>query len=67
MQRTERLGIVLSEREKAAVVRLAEVEGGLSQAALVRRLIRQAARSRGLWQPVNDGMAPCTLNGGAAR
>lgn len=55
MQRTERLGVVLSEREKTAVVKLAEVEGGLSQAALIRRLIRQAARTKGLWQLSTNG------------
>ena len=50
MQRTERLGVVLSKREKRIVLRLAEAEGGLSQAALIRRLIRQEARAKGLWQ-----------------
>jgi len=49
MQKSKRLGLVLTPAEKTAVVRLAEVEGGLSQAAVVRRLIRQAAKSRGLW------------------
>lgn len=49
MPRMERLSLVLSSREKAAVEHLAEMEGGLSQAALVRRLIRQAAKDQGLW------------------
>lgn len=49
MERCERLGLVLTPAEKIAVVRLAEKEGGLSQAALVRRLIRDAARAAGLW------------------
>ena len=49
MRKSKRLGLVLTPAEKTAVVRLAEAEGGLSQAAVVRRLIRQAARSRGLW------------------
>lgn len=49
MDRSERMGLMLSPREKDAVRRLAEVEGGLSQAALVRRLIRREARRLGLW------------------
>jgi hypothetical protein len=49
MHKSKRLGLVLTPAEKNAVVRLAEVEGGLSQAAVVRRLIRQAAKSHGLW------------------
>ena len=51
MHKSKRLGLVLTPAEKTAVVQLAEVEGGLSQAAVVRRLIRQAAKSRGLWPP----------------
>ena len=51
MIRTERLALVLSPTEKLVVVKLAETEGGLSQAALVRRLIREAATERGLWPP----------------
>lgn len=49
MEKTERLGLVLTPKEKAAVTRLAELEGGLSQAALVRRLIRVAANEQGVW------------------
>lgn len=49
MDKTERFSLVLTPQEKAAVTRLAEVEGGLSQAALLRRLIRKAAHDRGLW------------------
>ncbi len=52
--RTEKLGIVLTPREKAAIVRLAEVEGGLSQAALLRRLVRQAAKARGVWDALEN-------------
>jgi hypothetical protein len=40
MYKTERLGLVLTPAEKTAVVQMAEAEGGLSQSALVRRLIR---------------------------
>jgi len=49
MTRTERLGLVMDAREKQAVKRLAEEDGGLSEAAAVRRLIRQEAKRRGLW------------------
>jgi hypothetical protein len=51
MYRTERLGLLLTPAEKTAVVQMAEAEGGLSQSALVRRLIRNAARERGIWPP----------------
>jgi hypothetical protein len=50
MRKSERLGLILSMAEKRAVEKLADVEGGLSQAALIRRLIRKAAESKGLWQ-----------------
>lgn len=49
MSKTERLGLILSPREKEALRRLAEVDGGLTQSALVRRLIRIEAQRRGLW------------------
>lgn len=49
MPRTERLGVLVTPLEKAAVQKLAEAEGGLSQAALIRRLIRREARRQGLW------------------
>ena len=51
MRRTRQLGILVSPAEKAALKRLAEVEGGLSQAALVRRLIRKEAKRHGFWPP----------------
>lgn len=51
MYRTERLSLLLTPAEKAAVVQMAEAEGGLSQSALVRRLIHNAARERGVWPP----------------
>lgn len=51
MQKTERFGLVLTQSEKNAVTQLAEQEGGLSQAALIRCLIRKAAHERGLWSP----------------
>ena len=49
MYKKKRLGLVLSAREKRLVAQLAELEGGLSQAALVRRLIRRAGEDQGLW------------------
>lgn len=49
MGKDERFGLVLTQAEKTAIVQLAEREGGLSQAAVLRRLIRDAARSAGLW------------------
>ena len=51
MYRTKRLALVLTPAEKSAVVELAEAEGGLSQSALVRWLIRNAARKQGIWPP----------------
>jgi hypothetical protein len=51
MHKTKRLALVLTPAEKTAVMEIAEAEGGLSQSALVRRLIRNAARERGIWPP----------------
>lgn len=51
MYRTERLALVLTPAEKTVVKEMAEAEGGLSQAALVRRLIRNAAQECGIWPP----------------
>lgn len=45
---------------------MAEAEGGLSQSALVRRLIRNAARERGIWPPdqhrIASELAPDVIN-----
>lgn len=54
MQRTERFSLVLSPKEKKAVSKLAEREGGLSQAALVRILIHRAAHEHGLWASIQN-------------
>ncbi len=51
MLRTEKFGLVLTEREKKALQRIAEDDGELSQSAIVRRLIRQEAMRRGVWEP----------------
>lgn len=53
MKRVERIGLRITPLEKIAVEKLAEIEGGLSMAALVRRLIRQAAQNKGVW-PIQD-------------
>ncbi len=57
MYKTKRLALVLTPAEKTAVVEMAEAEGGLSQAALVRRLIRNAAQERGIWPPDQQRIA----------
>jgi hypothetical protein len=51
MTRTEQVYLRASEAEKEAVRLLAQAEGGLTEAALVRRLIRMEAQRRGLWPP----------------
>ena len=51
MNRQHRFGLLLSAAEKQVLQRLAEMEGGLSQAAMLRRLIREAGRERGFWPP----------------
>ena len=48
MLRTERFSMVLNKYEKHLVEQLAEIEGGLSQAALIRSLIHKAAREHDL-------------------
>ncbi len=48
MYKRVRFGFVLTEGEKRSLERLAEIEGGLSEAALLRRLIRRAAREQGI-------------------
>ena len=54
MLRTERFALVFSPAEKRTLERLAEAEGGLSQAAILRCLLRRAAREHGLWPPPAD-------------
>lgn len=50
MDYTERLIFVLSSEEKTALAALA-TEDSSSQASVLRRLIRRAAKARGLWMP----------------
>ena len=48
MKKSERFGLVLTSVEKEAVVLLAKERGGLSQSALIRCLIHEAASVAGL-------------------
>jgi hypothetical protein len=50
---TERLALKVLQRDKEALRRLAAAEGE-AMSVVVRRLIRQAARERGLWPPVDQ-------------
>ena len=49
-----RFGLVLTPEERTAVQRLADAEGGLSVAAVLRRWIRQEAKRRGVWPDLVD-------------
>jgi len=49
MARKERFGFLLTKEERTALRRLAEREGGLSAAALLRQLIRAEAQKQGIW------------------
>jgi transposase len=54
MDKSERFGFVLTPTEKRILGRLAEMYGGLSKAATLRRLIRQEAKNHGLWPNIHD-------------
>jgi len=54
----------LSSGEYEALNRLREREGGLSRSAMIRRLIRIEAKSRGLWDV--DDRAANVVNAKAA-
>jgi len=58
---TRDLRYKLSSEEKAALERLAALEG-LSQAGMTRRLIRQAAAARGIWPPVGVPVAGSVMD-----
>ncbi len=60
MKKSYRFGLMLTPAEKHALERLAELEGGLSKAALIRRLIREAAKRRELWSPKRPADSKCT-------
>jgi hypothetical protein len=51
MRKNKRIGLWLTDEEKILVARLAEIEGGLSRAALIRRLIHQSAKEHNLIEP----------------
>lgn len=51
MLKTKRIGLNVTCEEKDWVMQLATLEGGLSQASLIRRLIRQAAYRYSLVNP----------------
>ncbi len=51
MRKDKRVGLWLTDEEKNVLVRLAEIEGGLSRAALIRRLIHQSAKEHHLVEP----------------
>jgi hypothetical protein len=48
MKKSERFGLKLTPAEKEALTLLAKERGGLSQSALIRCLIHEAARAAGL-------------------
>lgn len=41
--KTERIGLTVTKQDKELIFALARIEGGLSLASLIRRLIRKAA------------------------
>jgi hypothetical protein len=55
MHKTKRLSFMLTPMEKTVIEQLADAEGGLSQSALIRRLIRNAAREHDIWPPDKHG------------
>jgi hypothetical protein len=48
MLKTRRIGLIVTEEEKSWVLQLAKLDGGLSQASMIRRLIHKAANESGL-------------------
>jgi hypothetical protein len=65
MERSIRFGLLLNQAERQALSQLAETEGGLSQGAMVRNLIRTEDRKRGLWALPLNGDAQPQPNAGA--
>jgi hypothetical protein len=56
MKRSIRFGLLLNAAEKQMLARLAEAEGGLSQGAMLRNLIRKEVSVRGLqWSQGQGG------------
>ncbi len=52
MKKDRRFGFVMYPAEKEALKMLAEIEGGLSEAAILRRLIRKEAMLHNIWKPI---------------
>jgi hypothetical protein len=48
MRKNKRIGLWLTDEEEITLARLAEIEGGLSRAALIRRLIHLSAKEHHL-------------------
>lgn len=61
MYKSERIGLRLTPSEKTAAKLLADLEGGLSIAALLRRLIRLAADEHGVWPPAKTSDQPISV------
>lgn len=51
MEKTVRFGLLLYPAERRVLETLAEINGGLSLAATLRRLIRKEAGQCGFWPP----------------
>jgi hypothetical protein len=56
-KREEAFRLVMNQSERVALQQLAETEG-LSQAAIVRRLVRVEAKRTGVWPPPGTSKAP---------
>lgn len=55
--KTEKFGFILTRQEKRALDLLAEIDGDVSQAGIVRRPIRQEAKRLEAWPPPEDAGA----------
>ena len=49
-----RFAFMLTHSERLALSKIADIEGGLSDAAVLRRLIRRAASDYGVWSTHDD-------------
>lgn len=52
--KTSRFNMYLTPAEKEMIARLAEIEGGLSEGALIRKLVRDAGMEYGLYIQNNE-------------
>ena len=62
-EREIRFGVLLNAAERLALARMAEATGGLSLGAMVRHLIRTAARQRAMWPPEPSGRSQANIRG----